>query len=410
MGQETRANKELARYNSELQVAENQRQEQFNANEWTRQFGLQEQQWQQHFAQETDWNSEQAKAQRLREVGVNPIHALSNAPANVTTANTGAPSVSPRSGISPGSAPYGTSNSFPMILNTLNDSIKNLSESELRGAESRRINQLLAGELKMQFATLQSEREKAIGMQLANFFEQHNMPVKLQGQLVSVYQDISEMVRNYSQAKNFDASSALMSIQEKLASQLHQFKEKMNPLEYAQLEQLVRYYPQIAVSQINLNRANANEANASARERIASAINTEFLNGINNETKTGQLSKFWDSVQRSADENIITSEQKELLGAVVEQAKYANDNKELVFWTNYIKELLGTGVDVVGAFTKMKSAKAFEQMSENQRADVQRKIDDLEYKYGDESTIEYAPTSGGSWKRKSGRVVRHRKR
>lgn len=410
MGQETRANKELASYSAALQRDENIRQEVWNNIEWNRQFGLQEQQWQQHFQQETDWNSEQAKAQRLREVGVNPVHALSGTSANVTTANTGAPSVSPRSGISPSSAPYGTSNSFPMILNTLNDSIKNLSESELRGAESKRINQLLAGELKMQFATLQSEREKAYGMQLANFFEQHNMPVKLQGQLVSVYQDISEMVRNYSQAENFDASSALMSIQEKLASQLHSFKEKMNPLEYAQLEQLVRYYPQIAVSQINLNRANANEANASARERIASVINTEFFNDINMQTKEGILSKFWDSVQRSADENVITSEQKELLGAVSEQAKYANDNKELVFWTNYIKELLGTGVDVVGAFTKLKSAKAFEQMSENQRADVQRKIDDLEYKYGDESTIEYAPTSGGTWKRKSGRVVRHRKR
>lgn len=410
MGQETRANKELARYNAELQTAENMRQEQFNVDEWTRQFGLQEQQWQQHFQQESDWNSEQSKAERLRAVGVNPVQALSGSSANVTTANTGSPTVAPRSGVSAGPAPFGTSNSFPTILNQLNDSIKNLSESEYRGAETNRINKLLAGELKMQFAELQSERERAFGMQLANFFEEHNLPVKLQGQLVSVYQDISQTVRNYSQAKNFDAQSALSDIQAKLDDQLYKFKEKMNPLEYSQLEQLVRFYPQIALSQINLNRANANEADASARERIASAINTEFLNGINMETKTGILSKFWDSVQRSADENIITSEQKELLGAVAEQAKYANDKKELVFWTNYIKELLGTGVDVVGAFTKMKSAKAFEQMSENQRADVQRKIDDLEYKYGDESTIEYSPTAGGTWKRKSGRVVRHRKR
>lgn len=106
MGKEMRQNKELAAFQADLQSKENQRQEQWNADEWARQFGIQENQWQQHFAQETAWNSEQSKAERLRDVGVNPVAALGGSQSGpVAVSSTGSPSVSPRSGVTSAPAP-----------------------------------------------------------------------------------------------------------------------------------------------------------------------------------------------------------------------------------------------------------------------------------------------------------------
>lgn len=381
MGKELRQNKDLAAYNAELQTKENVRQEQWTADEWSRQFGLQEKQWQQHFQTEADWNSEQSKAQRLREVGVNPVSVLGGSQsAPVAHSSQGTPSVTPRSGVSSSPAPF--SASTPQILNSLNEFVKTYSSARLNESEKTKIDSMLAGELKMQFAELQSERERAIGLQLANWFEQTNMPVRLQKEMVGVYNQMSETVRNYSQAKDFDASAARTQILSMLDKQMYEFKEKMNPLEWLQLKSYVDFMPDIMMSQIQYNRSAAQKNAAEASHAVQLAKSVEFMNDINIQTKDGLLSKFWDSVQQAYNESQISGYQRDVANYTSQIMRYTNDQKVLNFWKDFALDIIKGGTDIVNAVANVKSMGAWKSMSETQKKRVDAEVKEIEKRYG----------------------------
>ena len=118
------------------------------------------------FAQETAWNSEQSKAERLRDVGVNPVAALGGSQSGPVAVSSTGSSVSPRSGVTSAPAPF--SSSTPQILNSLNNAIATMGQVGLQDAERNRINKLLEHEINKTIAATDNEREQAIMNRLAN--------------------------------------------------------------------------------------------------------------------------------------------------------------------------------------------------------------------------------------------------
>lgn len=376
MGAELRNNKELASYQANLQSQENQRQEQWNADEWTRQFGMQEQQWQQHFAQETQWNSEQAKAQRLRDVGVNPVAALGGSQGGVVgTSSTGSPSVSPRSGVSPAPAPF--SSSTPQILNSLNNAIQTMGQVGLQDAERNRISKLLEHEINKTIAETDNEREQALMSRLSNMMTKEQWPYKVQMGVVELYDKIQDIYLKQSQEKNFDADTFLKDAQKEYTTFLKTHGEALHPWQVGLAQQEFEWYSKLKAEEIRtmrtqqtLNTANANQANESAR-------GMKLLNDINYENKHILVAEMQQEWTNMVNAGIITEQQAHQAGLTTSILQYAEDHKELDYWKGFVTDLLKSGGDIVNAYANLKTAGAWSRLSEAQKRNIEAKIYEL---------------------------------
>lgn len=387
MGKEMRNNKELAEFQANLQTQENQRQEAVNADEWTRQFGMQEQQWQQHFQQETEWNSEQAKAQRLREVGVNPIAALGGSPGQtISTANTGTPTVSPRSGVSSSPAPYASST--PQILNSLNDAIATMGKVGLENAERNRINKLLRHEIDKTIAETDNEREQSIMTRFANMMTKEQWPYKVQMAAVDMYDKIQNIFLKQSQEKNFDADSFYKSAQAEFTNFLKSHGEKMEPWQVMLAKQEAEWYVRLKSEEIRTMKSQQELNAANAFESKESTRGLKLLNDINYENKHILVAQLAQEYTNMVNAGVITEEQANQASLTTSILDYAEDHKEVDYWRGVISDIIKNGVDVANAVANSRSAGAWSRLSEAQRRNVDAKIRELE-KHDDVMSTQY---------------------
>lgn len=404
-----RQNKELASYQANLQSQENQRQEQWNADEWTRQFGMQEQQWQQHFSQETAWNSEQAKAQRLREVGVNPVAALGGSQSGaVSTSSTAAPSVSPRSGVTSAPAPF--SSSTPQILNSLNDAIATMGKVGLQDAERNRINKLLEHEINKTIAETDNEKEQAVMNRLANMMTKEQWPYKVQMGVVELYDKIQGIYLKQSQSKNYDADTFLKDAQREYTTFLKTHGQKLEPWQVGLAEKEFEWYSKLKAEEIRTMRSQQELNTAESGEAKESARSLRFENDMNDEQRQYIIDGIQLDVARKKYEKRIAKENALQAEIATDMLNFEKDVQVLNYIKGCIYEALEKGVDVASVVAKMKSAKAFETMSEAQKKKVDAYVDDLENNVSQE--IEHVRQPNGTYKASKvhqvGRVRRDR--
>lgn len=409
MGKEMRQNKELAAFQADLQSKENQRQEQWNADEWTRQFGIQENQWQQHFAQETAWNSEQAKAERLREVGVNPVAALGGSQSGtVATSSTGTPSVSPRSGVTSAPAPF--SSSTPQLLNSLNNAIATMGQVGLQDAERNRINKLLEHEINKTIAATDNEREQAIMNRLANMMTKEQWPYKVQMGVVELYDKIQDIYLKQSQEKNYDADSFLKDAQAEYTTFLKTHGEKLEPWQLGLAEREFEWYSKLKAEEIRTMRTQQKLNTAEANEAEQSARGLRFENDMNDEQRQYIIDGIQLDVAKKKYEKRISRENARQAEIATDMLNFEKDVQVLNYVKGCIYEALEKGVDVASVVAKMKSAKAFETMSEAQQKKVDAYVKDLEENV--QQDVHYTRQPNGSYKadswRYSGRISRER--
>lgn len=376
MGKEMRQNKELAAFQADLQSKENQRQEQWNADEWARQFGIQENQWQQHFAQETAWNSEQSKAERLRDVGVNPVAALGGSQSGpVAVSSTGSPSVSPRSGVTSAPAPFASST--PQILNSLNNAIATMGQVGLQDAERNRINKLLEHEINKTIAATDNEREQAIMNRLANMMTKEQWPYKIQMGVVELYDKIQDIYLKQSQQNNYDADSFKKAAQAEYTSFLKSHGEKLEPWQLSLLKQECDWYSKLKAEEIRTMRTQQNLNNAKSNESNESARGMKLINDINSENKHILVAEMQQEWINMLNEGIITEQQAHQAGLTTSIMRYVEDHKELDYWKGFVTDLIKSGGDIVNAYANLKTSGAWGRLSDAQRRNIESKIYEL---------------------------------
>ena len=261
MGKEIRHDKELARYSSDLQSQENQRQEKWNADEWSRQFQAQSDEWQRQFqaqvneqmrqekstadewTRQQEYQSPENQAARLRAVGVNPAIALAggstasgisvSSPSVSVPGSPGSISIPGRSSVSPG---FGNPDTFPVILNALNEATKNLSHSSLEKSQKDQIDTMLSGQIRQQILSIENQGLQNAMQRMANDVYKAGMPAYIQkagADLANVFADTFLKVM---QGKNMDEDSALKRVQAAFTKFQHMYAEERKPYELATLK------------------------------------------------------------------------------------------------------------------------------------------------------------------------------
>lgn len=321
MGQELRHDKELAKYSSDLQSQENQRQEKWNADEWTRQFQAQSDEWQRQFqsqvneqmrqerssadewTRQQEYQSPENQAARLRAVGVNPAIALAggatasgisvSSPSAHVPGSPGSISIPGRSGVSPG---FGNPDQFPVILNALNEATKNLSHSSLESSQKAQIDTMLSGQIRQQILSIENQGLQNAMQRMANDVYKAGMPAHIQkagAELANIFADTYLKVM---QGHNMNEDSALKRVQAAFTKFQHEYGEERRPYEtailkfdYEHLETKFREFMRTEAANRAALYGQANQANTQAALNKSVKAITDTKNEREKIQKLGDL-------------------------------------------------------------------------------------------------------------------------
>lgn len=321
MGQEYRHQKGLAEFSSDLQSKENQRQEQWNADEWSRQFQAQSDEWQRQFQSQVNeqmrqeqatadewtrqqqYQSPQEQAKRLREINVNPAIALAggssasgisvSSPSVSVPGSPGSISIPGRSGVSPG---FGNPDQFPQILNSLNEATKNLSHSSLESSQKNQIDSMLSGQIRQQIMSIENQGLQNAMQRMANDVYKAGMPAHVQRAGADLANVMADAYLKSMQANNFDVDSALKRVEKQFREFELLYAKERKPYELATLKFDFEHLEQRFADALRTSAAQraslygqANQANTQAEVNRSVKIITDTKNERERIQKYGDL-------------------------------------------------------------------------------------------------------------------------
>ena len=380
-------------YNAHLQEEQNalNRDWQTQEAEKARQYNTQERLASQQFAvdmmnKQNEYNTPVNQASRLRQAGLNPALAMGG---NVQSVSASSSPSSPQSspmpsqvaGISPVSQPLDLQ--IPSILNGVGSFYKNLADAKKTGVDTDVMLNSFDALVRSNILDVETKG-------LAN-------------NILSIDKDIKEHTKDAAISKAWDESKkamydALLASDEQsrqpLVAKLLESQNKLNDVlskyhgENAELVGLeVANFDRKLQAYLNLSSAKA------SNERSQAALNNWTVSW-NKSTEGWRSDEFYESLRKLRNENAISETTLREAKAAAAVAEYAEENKEIVFWKDLIADIVNTGTNAVGAFAHLKSAKAWKAMSDNQKANIERKIEQMQWEYGDKVTIENKTPSG----------------
>lgn len=347
------------------------------------------------------YQSPEAQAKAFRAIGINPAAALSNLQSGMSAPSLGgAPAgASSRGGSSPSvsmmSPPHLENEGAPfqMMVPQIASAVESLANANVNNQQQKNLAETLPHIINKMVA-------ETDGAKLANSYQEminKNYEIFGEKEWVSKLNSSAAMAYYYnSLGDETKSKQELNKIQKlilehdeefqrpKAAIAVQYWTEFLNNLKES--NNLMR---QQAITQSSVRAANY----ASAAESSANAENTSYELAFKRATEVGRLSMFQDELTNSFNSTFVSEANKQSALAAAEQARYAADNKEALFWKDYILDcldgLVSVGSKAFAAKSGARSAKAFESMSESQKRKINAQINQMEVNSGDVATRSY---------------------
>lgn len=205
---------------------------------------------------------------------------------------------------------------------------------------------------------------------LANQLFIQDFPARLQKAFVEVELLRQQKLTMEKQGKNFDAQSDLAKAEENLKKKMEQLTgEELFKATFlnSQLEDWYERSQREVESRIASNKASAHESEAHARE-------LDFFNDLNRSEREYLVKNIHNQAAEMYQRAQLSEKNNELLKYAISQAKYTNDQKEIKFWNDLIREDLKTVSDIASDWTKVG---AFRQLSNAQQNKILQKERDF---------------------------------
>lgn len=154
-------------------------------------------------------------------------------------------------------------------------------------------------------------------------------------------------------------------------------------------------------SEIGRNYASAEESRASAANYRANTALTNLVKSIREATSTAEITRAFDDAALADIEVQVGRNNVRAAQAAAEQAQYASDHKEWLFWKDFGLDILHGAVSVADVKSRLMSSRAFQQMSRNDQKRVENQATDIakRYELGKESNrIKSADRAVRTWK------------
>ena len=330
---------EIAKMQHEWDVEENQKNRDFQREEWQRQFDA-----------VNAYNDPKAAKQRLMKAGLNGS-AIMNGQGSAIGQSSASPSApSGAHGLNPmpdivSQVGYQSRESLMKRLSMLGDLSKNAYLlPETKQKLSAEIQDTLND---ARFKDIKADSEEFM-LSLEKHFGASQRSADIKRALAQVALADAETKLRIKQGEEVDANVALKAEEKLLTIAKRHLSEK--ELEILKID--LKYRDAQRRQEIEESKSRQAQNYASARESSASADQIEFFNKINSrpDVKHEIVRAAKEQGQAAVNANKLSASQAKHLEYLIEQAAYANDMKEFTYWSNQINGFVGTLGDAVSSF------------------------------------------------------------
>lgn len=333
--------KQLMQQNQEFQSAENQKNRDWQSEEWTRQFDL-----------TNAYNDPTAVVSRLQQAGLNPAQVMSGGAAgSAATASHATPSA-PSGGVSASPSPdySGIITSGFQSMQQVANTIKMLTEAKKTAKETPYVGALLDSQIQLNLAKFESEQAKTEYQKLQTQFEQ----------IFGTEMRSKELAKLMSDTLLADQEARLKGAQVELID-VEKLEKSMNALAaYAESNKKQAEADRVRAliePEIALFRAQANQANASAAHSSALAATENALRGLKKGLAENELrfntETYYDRIDKLREElgEIIIKNDK--AKEILQQLKFATNIQQYDYLWKQLLSVMHTGSDLGVAASKL---------------------------------------------------------
>ena len=390
-------------------IAENEKNRKFNAeqaalqrqwatDEWQRQFNQQTEQWYKqadysqeqaynYWLQQQEYNSPANQVSRLMKAGLNPAHVVGDSTfgsTGLSPASTSVPSPSVPSG---SSASVSTSNpvnatsgadAFSRIASGASDIVRAITSGDKDSATAQRTKQLMGVELELLLTDRTNKELMNDYQSVYNSFFKQKMPTelkKLSGEMELTYLKAAC-------ARSEDDLIQLKSVTEQMQQSILDLTGKVKNEELTQaifvsnnLQKNLDAKLALMRSQQSNNYASASAQRALAALNNANAESVSFWNGLNQENRDELGKQIVLQTEQMSESVGLTSSQSEVARQMAVNVGKQNDYYAARFWNEMINMYVNTGVDVFSEFTKFKSFKRLGDLQQSRIKNDMRKLE-----------------------------------
>lgn len=344
---------------------------------------------------ENQYNAPDKQAARLRAAGINPAIAMGqngvssvsvqSAPSHGASSSPGSsPMPAQVQGISPVQQPLG------LDVKALASMISSLAGARKDSVEADRILKLTDKQVEQIANDAQLKKALSDSYQIDNQIKSADLPYRYKNAYYKARSLQYDALNSYLDGDLKTAQIKLTEANERLSAaerSLTDAKQQLVALD-------VKNYNRNLDSLIK-NRASQNASNYAQADRDrASADLTRLEKTIRHNMQGAIEGEIYENWQNAAKQGKILGSQISAAEAIAEQARYAADNKEIVFWKDLIIDVLSEGANIANVFATFKNAKSWRMMSESSKDRVQQRIEEMQWKYGDQSTVTDVSPSG----------------
>lgn len=315
----------LAEKQHQWDVEENQKNRDFQRDEWTRQFNA-----------INEYNDPSRTKERMQKAGLNGA-ALLNGSGSAIGQSTGSPSApSGASGLNPmpdvvSQVGFQSKESLMRRLEMLGSLSKNsYLLPETKAKLSAEINNILADE---RFTSIKADSEEFM-FALNRFFA----PIMKRAGVAQAFKDLA-LTDAETRLAIANGDVANEEKQNKAEERLLTIaKRNLSQKEYERLELEIKWYDKQREQEIRESRSREASNYASANQANATAEQIKFWNDINKrpDVRHELVRAAKEAGKAAVNANALSERQSKQLDYLIEQAAYANDMKEFTYWSNQV--------------------------------------------------------------------------
>lgn len=322
---------ELAKLQHDWDVAENQKNRDFQSSEWTRQFNA-----------VNAYNDPSESRKRLMMAGLNASALLNGQGSAVGNSSSSASAPSGASGLNAipdvvSQVGYQSQESLFRRLSMLGDLSKNSNLlPETKQKLSAEIQNLLSDS---KFTEVRSKSEE-LALKFEKLFGKQSRSVSIQHALSEIALADAESELAIKNGEKVDEEKWHIAVDRllKLA------QKRLTEADAERVEKELQWIDSEKRQSIKESKSREAANYASAAESRASADQIEFYNKINNrpDVKHEIVRAAREQGKAAVNSNAISANQAKHMEYLIEQAAYASDMKEFTYWSNQVNQFVGT--------------------------------------------------------------------
>lgn len=330
---------ELAKLQHQWDVEENQKNRDFQRDEWTRQFDA-----------INAYNDPSAAKERNIKAGLNASALMNGSGTNIGQSSASPSAPSGAHGLNPlpdvvSQVGFQSRESLMKRLQILGDMAKTSNLlPETKAKLSAEIQDTLADE---RFKSVRADSEKFM-LELSRFFD----PIMKRAGVAQAFKNLAltDAETRLAVANGEVANEEkLNKAEERL---LTIAKRNLSQKDFEKLQLEIKWFDAEHKQAINESKSREASNYAGARQANATADQIEFFNSINNrpDVKHELVRAAKEAGKAAVNANAISERQAKQLDFMIEQAAYANDMKEFTYWSNQITGFVESAGNAVSSF------------------------------------------------------------